>query len=202
MKNAIFTLLAILAILVLVLSGCESKKPQADSKAPEFTLTNFDGKEVSLSDHKGKIVVLEWFNYECPYVIYHYGDNTNTMVKLANQYKDKNVVWLAVNSTKHLTVEKNKDFAEKYKVPFPILDDSSGEVGRAYKATNTPHMFIIDTKGNIAYEGAIDNSPMGKTPTGQEAINHVDKALAELTAGKAVSVPKTEPYGCTVKYAE
>jgi len=206
MKSTILRMLAMLAVSLVLLSGCKSKKPQAQpeagSKAPEFTLSNFDGNEVSLSDYEGKIVVLEWFNYECPYVVHHYGGNTSTMVQLANKYKSKNVVWLAVNSTKHLTTEQNKDFAEKYEIPYPILDDRSGSIGHAYKATNTPNMFIIDTKGNIAYEGAIDNSPMGKTLAGQELINYVDKALAELTQGKAVSTPKTKPYGCTVKYAQ
>jgi len=196
------TILTILAVLLAVLSSCGHKEPatanEASSKAPEFTLKNFDGKEVSLSDYTGKIVVLEWFNYECPFVIYHY-EKVTTMVELANKYKDKDVVWLAVNSTKHLTTEKNKNFAENYKLSYPILDDRSGKVGRAYSAKTTPHMFIINTKGNIVYDGAIDNSPMGRKKEG--VINYVDKALAELTGGKAISTPKTKPYGCSVKYA-
>ncbi|MHC4482792.1 MAG: redoxin domain-containing protein, partial [Planctomycetota bacterium] len=110
------------------------------------------------------------------------------------------VVWLAVNSTNHTTVKQNKDWAAKHKLPYPILDDRPGAVGRAYGATNTPHMYIISTEGNIVYEGAIDNSPNGKTPDGEKMINYVDKALAELTAGKAVSTAKTKPYGCSVKY--
>jgi len=185
------------------LSICESEglaaETEAANKAPEFTLTNYDGKTISLSDYKGKIVVLEWFNYECPFVKYHY-EKANTMVELANKYKDKNVVWLAVNSTKHLTTEKNRDFAEKHKLDYPILDDRSGKVGRAYSAKTTPHMFIIDTKGNIVYDGAIDDSPLGRKKEG--VINYVDKALAELTAGKEVSTPNTKPYGCSVKYAD
>jgi peroxiredoxin len=168
-------------------------------KAPEFTLTSFGGKTISLSDYKGKIVVLEWFNLECPFVQYHY-NTANTMVDLAKKYKDK-VVWLAINSTSHTTPEENKTFAEKHKLPYPILDDRSGKVGRAYNATNTPHIFIIDTKGYIVYDGAIDNSPMGNTPQGQELINYVDKALTELKAGRTVSIRETKPYGCTVKYA-
>ncbi len=168
-------------------------------KTPEFTLTSFDGKTVSLSDYKGKIVVLEWFNLECPFVQYHYNTAT-TMVALANKYKGK-IVWLAVNSTSHTTPEANKTFAEKHKLPYLILDDRTGKIGRAYNATNTPHIFIIDTKGYIAYDGAIDNSPMGNTPQGQELINYADKALTELTAGKTVSLKETKPYGCTVKYA-
>jgi peroxiredoxin len=190
--------------------GSESRPPrdrpirrdrQADSgrKATEFTLKSFDGKAVGLSDYKGKIVVLEWFNFECPFSKYHY-ETKKTMAELAKKYKGKNVVWLAINSTSHTTPKANRDFTAKYRPPFPILDDRSGKVGRAYRARTTPHMYIIDTGSNIVYDGAIDDSPMGQKKEG--VVNYVDKALAELTAGKAVSIPRTMPYGCTVKYAQ
>lgn len=176
------------------------RRPRTErKKAPEFTLTSFDGKTVKLSDYRGKIVVLEWFNFECPYSKYHY-ETKKTMVSLANKYKGKNVVWLVINSTSHTTPRANKEFTRKYKLPFPILDDRSGKVGRAYGAKTTPHMYVIDPRGNIVYEGAIDNSPSGKTPAGAKLINYVDKALAELTTGRAVSTSNTKPYGCTVKY--
>jgi peroxiredoxin len=184
----------------------EARKPPAEpavepagKKAPDFTLKSFDGKSVSLSDYRGKIVVLEWFNFECPFVQYHYNKAT-TMIDLANKYKDKNVVWLSMNSTSHITPEANIEFAKKHKLPYPILDDRPGQVGHAYGAETTPHMFIIDRGGNIMYEGAIDNSPLGKTPAGEQLISYVDQALAEVLAGKAISAPKTKPYGCTVKY--
>jgi len=167
-------------------------------KAPVFTLKSFDGKTISLSGYEGKIVVLEWFNLECPFVKYHY-DTAHTMVELANKYKDKNVVWLAVNSTNDTAEEANIEFAKKHKLPYPILDDRSGKVGLSYGAMTTPHMFIIDTKGNIVYQGGIDNSPMGKTKEG--VVNYVDKALRELTSGKSVSVVNSKTYGCSVKYA-
>jgi len=213
MKNKIFAMLAVLAVSVVVLTGCESKEPAEEPstepseqlepavarKAPGFTLSSFDGKTISLSDYKGKIVVLEWFNYECPFVQRHYGQ-PNTMVELAKKYKDKNVVWLAINSTSHVTPEANIEFAEKRKLPFPILDDRSGTVGRAYGAKTTPHMYIIDTRGSIAYQGAIDNDERGRKRQG--FINYVDKALAELTSGKEVTTTDTMPYGCTVKYAK
>ncbi|MHC4462978.1 MAG: redoxin domain-containing protein [Planctomycetota bacterium] len=173
-------------------------EPEDARKAQEFTLNTFDGKEISLSDYRGKTVVLEWFNFECPYVMHHYRRETNTMVGLANKYKNSNVVWLTVNSTSHTTPAANKEFTQKYKLPFPILDDRSGKVGRAYGAKTTPHMYIITPRGNIVYEGAIDNSPLGNKKEG--AINYVDKALAELTAGKAVTTSNTKPYGCSVKY--
>jgi len=113
---------------------------KAKKKAPHFTLNSFDGKTVSLSDHRGKIVVLEWFNFECPYVRYHY-DTVSTMVELSNKYKDKNVVWLAINSTSHTTPEANKEFIEKHKLPYLILDDRSGKVGRAFGAKTTPYFY-------------------------------------------------------------
>jgi len=193
---------AALIVLVLILFGCESKEPAVETeirtKAPEFTLSNYDGKTIRLSDYKGKIVVLEWLNYECPFVRYHY-EKAGTMTGLAEKYKGKNVVWLAINSTAHQITEKNKEFSDQYKLPYPILDDKTGKTGRAYGAKTTPHMFIIDVKGKIAYSGAIDNSPLGREKEG--AINYVDKALAELTADRPVSITNTEPYGCSVKYA-
>ncbi len=195
MKHKIITVTAILAT-VGIFAG-STAAAQIGSKAPEFTLANYDGKEVNLSDYKGKIVVLEWFNYECPFVRYHYAAS-KTMIELPDKYKDNGVVWLAINSTGHQTTEANKGFAEEFKLSYPILDDRTGKVGHLYGAKTTPHMFIIDAKGNIAYSGAIDNSPMGRE---KNVINYVDKALAELTAGKEVSTPDTEPYGCSVKYA-
>ncbi len=167
-------------------------------RASAFELNSFDGKNVSLSDYRGKIVVLEWLNFECPYSRYHY-ETKATMVGLAKKYKGKNVVWLAVNSTNHTTPQPNKDFARQHKLPYPILDDRSGKVGHAYGAETTPHIYIINPRGSIVYEGAIDDSPLGRKKEG--VVNYVDKALSELTAGKAVSTPKTKPYGCTVKYA-
>jgi len=205
MKTKIITLVTAFAVSFVLSNGCEKKKPQAKTetakKALAFTLKNYDGTDITLSDYKGKIVVLEWFNYECPFVRYHY-EQKNTMADLANKYRNKNVVWLAINSTSHQTSEQNKAFAQEYNVPYPILDDRTGKTGRAYGATNTPHMFVIDKTGNIAYQGAIDNSPMGNTPDGHEPINYIDRALAELTAARPVTTSRTKAYGCTVKYAD
>ena len=213
MNNKMFAILAVLAVSVGLLTGCKSKEPEEQPseepskqieptvarQAPDFTLKSFDGKTISLSDYKGKIVVLEWFNYECPFVLRHYGQK-NTMVELANKYKDSNVVWLAVNSTNQVPPELNIQFAEERRLPYPILDDRAGKVGRAYGAKTTPHMYVIDTKGSIAYQGAIDNDERGRKRQG--LINYVDKALAELTGGKQVTTTDTMPYGCTVKYAK
>jgi peroxiredoxin/uncharacterized protein YxeA len=179
--------------------GRDVQGESSGRRAPSFELSSFDGKTVSLSDYRGKIVVLEWFNFECPLSRYHY-ETKNTMVELANKYKGKNVVWLAVNSTSHTTPGPNKTFAKRHGLPYLILDDRSGKVGRAYGAQTTPHMYIINPRGRVVYEGAIDDSPLGKKKEG--VVNYVDNALAELTAGKAVSTAKTKPYGCTVKYAK
>jgi peroxiredoxin len=187
---------AALAVLAVPMMLYANEKPV---KATDFVLKNHDGKEVKLADYKGKIVVLEWINQECPFVKYHY-EKKSTMKELAARYKDKKVVWLAIDSTNHQKAEKNKKYAEKHKILHPILGDRPGTVGKAYKATNTPHMFIINTDGNIAYNGAIDNAPLGRVPKDKELINYVDNALKELTSGKAVSVAKTKPYGCSVKY--
>jgi peroxiredoxin len=169
-------------------------------KAADFTLSTFDGKTIKLSDHRGQIVVLEWLNLECPYSKYHYATKP-TMVELAKKYKDQNVVWLTINSTSHTTPQANQDFARKYKVKSLILDDRSGKTGKAYGAKTTPHMIIINAHGNIVYDGAIDNAPLGKFK-GDGYVNYVDKALMEITGGKAVSTPTTKPYGCSVKYAK
>jgi len=170
----------------------------SDKKAPDFTLSTFDGKPIKLSDYRGKTVVLEWMNFECPFSKYHY-ETKPTMVELAKKYKDQNVVWLTINSTSHTTPRANLNFARQYKIKSPILDDRSGKVGKEYGAVTTPHIYIVNARGNIVYEGAIDNAPMGKVE-GDEYVNYVDKALSEITSGKAVSIPKTKPYGCTVKY--
>ncbi len=168
-------------------------------RAPSFELKSFDGKTIKLTDYRGKIVVLEWFNFECPFSKYHY-ETKNTMAQLAEKYKSKNVVWFAVNSTNHTTPEANTKFSQKNKLAFPILDDRSGKVGRAYGAKTTPHIFVINPRGRIVYDGAIDDSPLGKKKEG--VTNYVDNVLAELTTGKPVSTKNTKPYGCTVKYAK
>ena len=191
----------ILTIAAVFISPISLYAAEKSMKAPDFTLKNYDDKEVKLADLKGKIVVLEWFNYECPFVKYHY-EKASTMKDLAAKYKEKNVVWLAINSTSHQETAKNKAYAEEHKILFPILDDRSGKIGRAYKATNTPQIIIINAEGNIAYNGAIDNAPMGRIPEDEKLVNYVDKALAELTANKTVSNAKTKPYGCSVKYKQ
>jgi len=175
--------------------GCSVKYAPPVPKAPGFTLSDHAGKKVSLSDCAGKIVVLEWINPQCPVSRRHY--TTPTMKNLATKYAPKGVVWLAVNSSHFATPKQNKAWADKYTLPYPILDDSAGKVGRAYGARTTPDMRIIDKTGKLAYTGAIDDDPRGNK---KKRTNYVAKALDELLAGKKVSTPKTKPYGCSVKY--
>jgi len=206
-NQTILRLAGLLAILLFsVPLSAKAGKPGSELKdpniAPTFALQNQDGKEVKLSDFtdKSKIVVLEWMNYDCPFVKAEYKDGV--MKRLAEKYAKQNVVWLAINSTNYAEAQGDQAFINEHKLPYPILLDKDGKAGKLYKAMTTPHLFIIDTKGKIVYRGAIDNAPLGKKPENEAYVNYVEKALDELLAGKAVSTPQTKPYGCSVKYAE
>ena len=173
-----------------------------DKKAPDFTLKNLAGKDVQLSKLKGKIVVLEWTNYDCPFVKYLYADEKKPTLDLVKKYADEDVLWLTVNSTHYATAETNQEWAEKEKIKHTVLVDSDGKVGKLYGAKTTPHVFVINKKGKVAYQGSLDNAPLGKIPEGKKKIDYVDAALAELLADKPVKTAATKPYGCSVKYAK
>ena len=195
------SLLAIVAMVLVGRSLADNAKDTGVSigaKAPDFTLQDQNGKTISLHDFAGKIVVLEWTNPECPFVQRVYRDKT--MQTLDSEYKDKNVVWFAINSSYFATNDTNKQWAVDQNISYPILNDSSGATGHAYHATNTPNMFIIGTNGVLLYEGAIDNDPEGEKTN--DKINYVRQALDEILAGKSVSDPQTKPYGCSVKYKD
>ena len=173
-------------------------------KAPDFSLVDLDGKRVKLSAFKGKTVVLEWFNPGCPYV--KKSHTVGSLVDTAKRRASKRVVWLAINSAAagkqgHEPAE-NRDAAKTWSLAHPILRDVDGKVGKAYGATNTPHMFVIDPRGKVVYAGAIDNSPdgEGKAAEGGTLVNHVEAALDDVAAKRAVRVPSTKAYGCGVKY--
>jgi peroxiredoxin len=190
------TVLAILACAFYVHAEATGQAA-IGAAAPQFSLQDQDGKTVSLSDNAGKIVVLEWVNPECPFVQRHYA--AKTMINLANEFSGKGVVWIAINSTHTADNAENKSWVSQNSLTYPILNDSNGEVGKAYGAKSTPDMFIIDQSGKLVYEGAIDNDPAGDK-TGDK-VNYVQKALDEILAGKSVSEPQTKSYGCSVKYA-
>lgn len=171
-------------------------------KAPDFKVKDTDGKEHTLSQYtkEGKIVVLEWFNSGCPFVVKHH-ETFKTMKETSEAFKDKNVVWIAVNSgapgKQGAGLELNQQIKKKWDITYPILLDEAGTVGRAYGAKTTPHMYIIDKEGILRYAGAIDND---NSPARKGSINYVEKGLKEVIAGETVEIAVTKPYGCSVKY--
>lgn len=174
------------------------------STAPDFTLPGTDGKQYRLSDYKGKFVVLEWSNHQCPFVVKHYA--SGNMQKLQEWAKEKGVVWFTIVSSapgKEGYVDAAKGEAvrkENGHKSVATLLDPDGKVGRAYGARTTPHMFVISPDQKIIYMGAIDDKPSANQADIPGARNHVRAALEEALAGKAVSVASTQPYGCSVKY--
>jgi peroxiredoxin len=174
--------------------------------APPFTLTDSHGQSHTLSDFAGELVVLEWWNDQCPFVNKHYGGGS--MQKLQREWTGKGVVWLTISSSGlgkpgHVdAASADSIMKEKGGAPTAILLDHDGEVGRAYGAKTTPHMFVIDGKGTLAYAGGIDDKPSTDQADLATATNYVQTALEELSAGRAVSTPTSDPYGCSVKYAD
>ncbi len=197
--------------LALLTYGSNLRMAQASGNAiepgdmaPNFTLSAADGKAVSLSDFMGKTVVLEWFNAGCPFVMRHY--RAHSMQNLQERYTAKGVVWLTINSTS----PNHRDFldypaAEQFRKEHSVragtyLVDKDGQVGKLFGAKTTPHFFIINSEGKLAYQGAIDDdSDTASDPA--KARSYVVEALDALLAHKAVTVAKTASYGCSVKYA-
>jgi peroxiredoxin len=198
--NTMMKTMTLMAVLAVAGTAAAGPGVDAGDAAPDFTLTDSNGNKVKLSDYRGKVVVLEWINPDCPFVQRHYRERT--MKSLTTAYDEGlEVVWFSVNSTNYMDAKANASFAAKEDVGWPILVDQDGTVGHLYGAVTTPHMFIIDTKGTVVYDGAMDDDPRG-TEDADERTNYVSKALDEVLAGKAVSTPETTPYGCSVKYAK
>ena len=174
------------------------------SPAPDFALQSVGGGTVKLSQYRGKYVVLEWVNPECPYVRKHYG-STN-MQKLQKDYTGREVVWLTINSTRngHPEYKQPGEMATWMKKmdasSSATLLDPKGEAGKAYGARTTPHMYIIDPKGVLVYAGGIDDKRSTDVEDVKTAKNYVRSAMDELLAGKTVTNSSTAPYGCSVKY--
>ncbi len=197
MKRAI-TVLSLFAVVSAALAAAEVGKP-----APDFTATDINGQTHKLSDYRGKIVVLESYNLDCPFCHNHY--RTGAMQELQRDLTAKGVVWLLVNSVSpeypnHRSTEAaKKEWASEKINATAWLDDSSGKVGKAYGMRTTPDMFVIDQHGILAYAGAIDDRP---APYGdpRTARNYVREAVQELQAGQKVAVSETKSYGCGVKY--
>jgi peroxiredoxin len=185
-------------VLALATLGTARATAVVGQPAPEFTAKDQDGHDVDLAQLRGKIVVLEWTNPDCPFVRRHYG--AKTMRTLSDRFKAQDVVWVAVNSTNYMDAARDRAWRTEQGFSYPVLDDHAGTVGTAYGAKTTPHMFVIDRKGTVVYAGAIDDDAAGGSET--TARNYVAEALDDVTAGKAVRVAETKPYGCSVKYKQ
>jgi peroxiredoxin len=178
--------------------------PPVGSAAPDFSVSDSKGKTQSVSQYKGKYVVLEWFNPECPFVKKHYGGGN--MQKLQEEFTGKGVVWLSIDSAApgkegNLTPEQAEKKMTEWKThSTALLLDPEGNAGKTYGAKNTPHMFVINPEGKIIYEGAIDSKATPNPADIPSSTNYVKAALDEAMAGKTVSTPSSRPYGCSVKY--
>ena len=198
------TKLLLVPLFVLGLTLPVPAAVEPGETAPEFTLTDSRGTSHKLSDFRGKLVVLEWLNHECPFVKKHYAGGD--MQKLQKEYTDKGVVWLSIISSApgkqgHRTgPQAEADTKDKNASPTAVLLDPAGTVGQKYGAKTTPEMFVIDKEGKVIYAGAIDSIKSTKPADVAKAENYVRQALDAALAGKPVPTAKTQPYGCSVKY--
>ena len=203
MKHTLSRVALALALLPLPAAAAQAVVGQP---APAFSVADSSGKAVSLTDFKGKTVVLEWVNPDCPFVRKHY-DSAN-MQATQKGAAGQGVVWLAVNSThsSHVDYKQPTDMAAWMKrqnaAATTTLMDSEGKIGRAYGARTTPHMYVVDAKGTLVYAGGIDDKPSANPADTKTAKNHVNAALADVLAGRRVAQAVTRAYGCSVKYAD
>jgi peroxiredoxin len=203
----LYSSLAFLAFIPLSLVAMKAEaSPAVGKPAPDFTSDAVDGSKVTLSGYKGKVVVLEWNNPGCPFVHKHY--DSGNMQQLQSWATGKGVVWLTINSSApgregHMDTKLAKDYIARDKLAAThYVIDEKGTIGHLYDAKTTPHMFVVDTKGNIAYMGAIDDKPTPSRSSIEGADNYVKDAVNELLAGKPVAVASTQSYGCSVKYGD
>jgi hypothetical protein len=193
-----------LLTLFTAFSMTANARVSVNQPAPDFTATDSNGKEHRLSDFKGKTVVLEWTNHDCPYVRKHY--DSGNMQALQKAATGKGVVWLSVISSApgkqgHVSgAQANTLTNSRNAAPTAVLLDESGDIGRLYGAKTTPHMYIVDAGGNLVYMGGIDNIPSTDTDDIARATNYVDATLNALSSGQPVKDAVTRPYGCSVKY--
>jgi alkyl hydroperoxide reductase subunit AhpC len=196
--------LVILAVLLAFTASFSRAEVKTGDPAPPFTLEDIHGVKHSLSDFRGKIVVLEWINHGCPFVVKHY--KKGHMQALQREATANGVIWLSICSSApgkqgHYSAEEwRKVNSEKQGAATAVLLDEDGTVGRLYGAKTTPHMFVIDKEGRIAYQGAIDSKRSTDPDDIPKSENYVRAALDDLAAGRPVAKPQTPPYGCSVKY--
>jgi len=190
--------------VILMTSTAAIAAPVVGESAPIWTGTDSNGVEHSLSDFKGKTVILEWTNHQCPYVVKHY--DSGNMQALQKEATDNGAVWVSIVSSAEgkqgftTTDEANQVMTDVGSNATARVLDASGEIGRMYDAKTTPHMFVIDPEGTLVYAGAIDSDPSFKPDGIANATNYVKAAWEAVTAGKAVEIASTQPYGCSVKY--
>ena len=203
MKHWFFGML--LVCFLMGTAGPNAESTEVGQSSPDFILTDTNGKSHSLSGSKGKFVVLEWVNYDCPFIKKHYG--SGNMQNLQKAYREKGVVWFSINSSApgkqgHFSDEEvNKRMGEKGAAPTAYLQDPDGVVGKLYGARSTPHMFVINPNGILIYQGALDSIASTDPADIPKAKNFVAAALDEAMSGKPVSESQTQSYGCSVKYA-
>jgi len=196
--------LGLAAALVAGGAVAQGAGPVVGQPAPNFSAVDADGRTRSLSQFRGKTVVLEWTNHECPYVRKHYG--SGSMQALQRDATRDGVVWLSIVSSApgqqgHVTGAQAKQLtASRNASPTAVLLDPDGRVGRLYGAKTTPHMFVINAQGRLVYAGGIDDVPTPRPEDLQRARPLVRLALADVKAGRDVAVPVSRPYGCAVKY--
>jgi peroxiredoxin len=194
---------SILAVLAVV-GSVAARAAVPGTAAPDFALNDATGQPVRLADFRGKHVVLEWTNPECPFVRKHY--DSRNMQSLQKEFGARDVVWLSINSTRrgHYEFKSGDEMARwmaaQGGAPAAVLIDDKSSAGRAYAARTTPHMFVVDPSGKLVYAGAIDDKRSANPADAKTAHNYVRAALTESLAGKPVSQPSTAPYGCSVKY--
>lgn len=208
-RKTVLALVPILALgLALSLPVLAEEAPATAKKAPDFELKDYTGKAHKLSDYTKdkKWVVLEWINPRCPFVVKQYHPSHQNMQKLQKKYGEKGVVWLCISSTNpdhraYLSTEQWKAKVADWKMsPKAVLMDDDGKTGKAYGAKTTPHMFVINPKGEIVYEGAIDSIRDRKPDSVGQGKNYVAEVLDAVLAGKPCPHSNTRPYGCSVKY--
>jgi peroxiredoxin len=190
--------------LIVLLSANLAFAAKVGAPAPDFTGTSSTAQELSLAQYRGKYVVLQWHNKDCPYVQAQYG--SGNMQKLQKEWTSQGVIWLTIISSavgKQGSVDAHgaeADVRNTAAAPTATILDPAGTIGRAYGAQTTPHMFVIDPQGTLVYNGAIDNRATTSKADVGGSINYVSTALTEGMAGKALSHPTSRPYGCSMKY--
>src|SRR5215471_19660892 len=199
-RNSFLATLALIAVIATALAA------RVGEAAPDFSATDSNGQTHHLADYHGKYVVLEWHNQGCPFTRKHY--ESGNMQRLQKEWTQKGVVWLTVISSApgtqgYVTAPEENDYVKRmHAVPTAVLLDPDGNLGHLYAAKTTPHMYIIDPKGTLIYNGAIDDHPTADAGDIPNSKNYVSTALEQVMSGKPVTDAATRPYGCSVKYKD